>query len=130
MTSKISMSLDECVKNSAGIISRRGLCILAYDVIGSEDICKVLGCKKFSRKFYSMNSDLNNQFKKYLVNSQFDSVGLRNRFEIYRGDMASACVNSSDGVRQIIFYQSQTYPDLPLRWVVAENYWDKVLRQI
>jgi hypothetical protein len=127
---KISLSLDECVHSAEFFINKNGLCILAYDVIGSGKLISVLGAERFSLDFAEMNSDLNIHFRKYLVNSEFNSKGLRDRFEIYRGDMASACVNSAEGVGEIIDFQRKNYVAIPLRWVVAENYWDEILKRI
>ena len=128
---KKGMSLEECVEKARKYIGQQGFCILCYDVIGSGEI------SDFEKVFSRMNLDISKRFKGYLCNhpeiscSELGSIGLRDRFETYRGDMASACVNSPEGVKEIIQYHQRKYQEsVPLRFVVGRDYRDPVLREI
>ena len=125
------MSLEKCVEKAKEYVEQQGFCILCYDVVGSGNIPNLL--EVFSR----MNSDISKRFKVYLCNhpeiscSELGAIGLRDRFEIYRGDMASACVNSSEGVKSIMQYHEKKYKEsVPLRFVVGRDYRDPVLKEI
>lgn len=126
VSKKNSMTLEECVENAEKHIFQQGFCILCYDIVGSS-----LMQEGFSIVFSEMNKDLTNRFNEYLCNyPEIDSIGLRNKFETYSGDMASACVNSSTGVKKIIEYQQKMYREIPLRFAVAGHYSDKILKQL
>jgi hypothetical protein len=119
------MGLKRCVSLANRFIVEQGFCILAYDVVGSSKM--ELGFFLETRN--ALRDDLNNRFKVYL-HKGFETRGVRERFEIYRGDIASACVGSVEGVRQIINYHTENYGHFPVRWAVAKRYSDVALKRL
>lgn len=122
---KVSMSLKRCVSLADRFVNEQGFCILAYDVIGSSrmDLNFFISTRDF------MKEDLNKRFRKYF-HPGFGTIGIRDRFDTYRGDSAGACIGSAEGVEKIIIYQGENYVHFPVRWVVAKHYSDKNLKGI
>ncbi len=122
---RYSMGVRRCVSLADRFIGEQGFCILAYDVIGSS---------KMELRFFldtrdALRDDLNNRFKEYF-HPGFESLGIRDKFDIYSGDKASACIGSSQGVRQIIVYHKENYLNFPVRWAVAKHFSAVVLKRI
>lgn len=119
------MGLRRCVTLAEKFVGEQGFCILAYDVVGSSR----MDLNFFVLTRDSMKRDLNRRFKEYF-HPGFGGIGVRDRFDVYSGDMASACINSAEGVEKIIIYHRENYGNFPVRWAVAKHYSDRVLRRL
>lgn len=117
------MSVDECVRNAEVFISRHGLCLLIFDVRGSsgfEDKNSLIS------RLHLMMDDLNERFYGYFPENNLAVYSRREQgFQFLFGDASWAGINSSDVIPDIIKYQKEKYPDIPLYWGVARNGYDE-----
>lgn len=118
-----SMSLERCVSLAENYVHEQGFCILAYDVVGSSQ----MDLNFFLSARDALRDDLNLRFKEYF-HKGFGTYGVRDSFDIYSGDKASACIGSAEGVRQIITFHTENYFSFPVRWAVAKHFSDRRLK--
>jgi hypothetical protein len=117
------LTIEQCVDKAEGYISKQGICLLLFDVKGSTN---------FSDKTYLINclqammQDLNSQFGDYFPeNTLANSITSEKGFNFLLGDASWTGINSSKAIPEIVTYQKQNYPNIPLYWGVAEDGFDK-----
>jgi len=117
------LSIEECIKRADELISKNGVCLLLWDVKGSRNFEDVNG---LSIQLFKMMEDLNKKFSEYFPkNTLATRVREEKGFWGPLGDGAWAGINSSKIIPEIIEYQKQKYPLIPLYWGIAEDGWDE-----
>jgi|TARA_B100002003_G_C14135459_1_gene546051 hypothetical protein len=115
-------TLEQCVEKAEKYISQNGVCVLVYDVKNSSS-------KDDLQSIYitldKINEDLNVRFAKFIPNEPFGYDCQGHGFQSYMGDSAFSAVNSTSGIKEIIEYTHQSYPDIEFHWEIAKDYWDK-----
>jgi hypothetical protein len=72
-----------------------------------------------------MMKDLNLKFESYFPkNSLATPTRLEKGFEVLLGDGTWAGINSADVIPDIVKYQLQNYPHIPLYWDIARDGFD------
>lgn len=117
------MSLEDCIKISKKLISKRGICLLLFDVKNSKEF---KDRNELNKQLKYMMKDLNTKFDVYFPENNLAVYNRKEKgFEILLGDGSWAGINSAEKIKEIIEYQKKTYPDIPLSWGIAKDGWDK-----
>ena len=134
MKHKKGLTIDECVKRAEKFIASQGICLLLYDIKGSRKMYNRenikgslnLTAEEFAQKIEYMKEILNTKFSEYMPENNLRIGGgkLEKGFQIYRGDSAVAGINSAEIIPEIVNYQKQMFPDIPLYWSVAKDLFD------
>lgn len=120
------MSVDKCVEKAQGLIKKNGVCLLLFDV---ENSGKVKNRRRLNEILERMMADLNYKFYDYMPKHELATYQRREKgFQILLGDASWAGINSSEIIPEIIKYQREKYPQIPLHWGVAENGYDEATR--
>jgi len=117
------LSIDECVKRADELISKNGVCLLLWDVKGSS---KFEDRNKLQIDLFAMMKDLNKKFSEYFPKNTLATM-IREEIGFWGplGDGSWAGINSARIIPEIINYQKENYPNIPLYWGIAEDGWDK-----
>ena len=122
MKHKKGLTIDECVRRAKEFIDDQGVCLLIYDIKGSRNF----EINEFVKKRLEMKERLNNKFSKNMPENDLDFRTIfKKGFQIQRGDAAVAGINSAEIIPEIVNYQKEMFPDVPLYWSVAKNGFDK-----
>ncbi len=121
---KKGLTVGRCVNRARRYISKYGVCLLWFDVVGST---KFPERQKLYYRMKAMMRDLNSKFSDYFPKNDLDIIGkIEKGFEIlWRGDESCAGINDAEIIREIIKYQKEKYPDMPLYWGVAKDGYEK-----
>lgn len=122
---KIAMDLEQCVALAKEIIEEQGVCLLAFDIIGSQT-----DSPRLAFAGWDMADHLSNLFARYMPhNTLANMVDVQKGFRTV-GDLGYAGINHPDAVREIIKYCTFAYPEIPLRWGVGLDGWDRNIKQL
>lgn len=119
------MTPELCYERAVEIISKNGVCLLLMDLVGSSKMEERFRSDVFDR-YSDLLTRLNEEFEDYLpanklVNGSREDKG----FVFALGDAAAAAINSPHVVNEVIEIVNNEYPDIPLRYGVAEDGWDE-----
>ena len=115
-------SIDECVAKAEQFIKKKGICLLLFDVQYSR---YVQDRQKLQEELMTMIKDINSRFDKYFPENYLATpTRLEKGFEVLLGDGAGAGISSAEVILQIVKYQQENYPHIPLYWDVARDGFD------
>ena len=73
-----------------------------------------------------MKESLNTKFSEYMPENDLDFKTIfKKGFQIQGGDAAVAGINSAEIIPEIVNYQKEMFPDVPVYWSVARDGFDK-----
>ena len=120
---KKGMSLEECIEFANEFIAEQGKCLLLFDVVNSRNL---KDRKLLNRKLKMMMGNLNQKFNNYFPEHDLAVYGrLEKGFQFLLGDGSWTAINSTRIISEIIEYQKNTYPNIPLYWGVSKNGYDE-----
>jgi len=130
---KRSMRVGNCVAKARKYIDEQGMCLLLFDVEGSRNFPDR---DELQTKLHAMVRDLNSKFRDYFPENSLLGVPERiekgvlfyridRGFEFVGGDGGAAGINNPDIIPEICKYQKTKYPDIPVYWGVARDWYDK-----
>jgi hypothetical protein len=117
------MEIKRYIKKADKIISEQGLCLLLFDVMESKNF---KNSYKLQEKLKYMCQDFNQKFKTYFPKNNLGALKREERgFQSLLGDSSWAGINSSAVIPDIIKYQNEKYPNIPLYWGIAKDGYDE-----
>ena len=118
-------SIDDVVNIAEEMIARNGICLLLFDVIGSQRLSSE---RRYllQKELREMMDDLNSNFDSYMPEHDIAVYGRKEKgFTHLIGDGSWAGISEASVIPKIIGYQHERYPEIPLRWGVAEDGYDR-----
>jgi len=113
------LTVEECVKKARKYIKKYGTCLLWFDVVRSRDFSDTT---KLVMRLKVMMQDLNHKFGKYFPKNNLAVIFRTEKgFQVLHGDCSWAGINNAEIIPEIIRYQKEKYPDIPLWWGVAKD---------
>jgi hypothetical protein len=117
------MPIEECVNRAEKFISKNKICLLLFDVKNSGGFADK---QKLFYDLFEMEKDFNKRFDKYLPENKLANPSRKEKgFSFALGDGSWAGINSKEAVKEIIDYQRENYPDIPLYWSIAKDRFDE-----
>ncbi len=117
-------TIDDIVDIAEDMIARNGICLLLFDVIGSQRLSSE---RRYllQKELHYMMEDLNSRFDSYMSEHDIAVYGRKEKgFTHLIGDGSWAGISEASVIPEIISYQHNRYPEIPLRWGVAEDGYD------
>ena len=121
---KKGMSIEDCISRAEKIISKHGICLLLFDVVGSRNYNDRNALQIELKKF--MHS-INKKFSIYLPKNNLATLSKDEKgFQYLLGDSSWAGINSAKIIKDIINYQKENFPNFSLYWAVAKDRYDNI----
>jgi len=118
------LTVEECVKKARKYIKKYEMCLLWFDVVRSRDFPDAT---KLVYRLKAMMKDLNYKFSDYLPKNNL-AVMIRTEkgfSRLFRFDSSYAAINNAEIILEIVKYQKEQYPDIPLWWGIAKDGYKK-----
>jgi hypothetical protein len=117
------MDLEECMDRATRFIGRNGMCLFLMDIVDSR---LYPDQTKLFRDFDQLLIDLDAEFREYLPQN---NLAVRARadqgFNVFWGDGAGGGINDASAIPRIMEFASENYPEIKLRYAVAEDGYDR-----
>jgi len=125
---KGALTIEQCVEKAQKCIeeNEKGVCLLLYDVVGAKTL--PMTTEERLARLDEMDEDLNKRFSDYFPENNLSLVSRRDKgfkIPIWLGDGNWAGINSAEIIPEMIGYQKEHYPDIPLEWGIAKDGWDE-----
>lgn len=116
---------EQCYERAAEIIERNGVCLFLFDLVGSSSLKEADRERVFGR-YAQLLQELNDKLEAYLPETTLvNGVDARKGFHFALGDGAIGAINHPEAVGKILAISEEQYRDVPLRYGVAEDGWDR-----
>ncbi len=120
---KRGLTVEGCVVKAKKYISKYRMCLLIFDVKGSRDFPDK---RWLIRKLKSMMEDLNSEFGDYFPKNNLATISRTEKgFYFLHGDSSWVGINNAEIIPEIIKYQKEKYPEVPVYWAVAKDGYTK-----
>jgi hypothetical protein len=113
------LTVEECIKKARKYIKKYGVCLLWFDVVRSRDFPDAT---KLVQRLKAAMKSLNYKFGKHFPKNNLAVMFRAEKgFQVLHGDCSWVGIDNAEIIPEIIRYQKEKYPDIPLWWGVAKD---------